>query len=242
MKIMFFNKSKKNKDKDVEKCPNCKSGLEEEFSFCPYCGLSLVDKDQEMKKYGLLGKNEFEDRTSANTMTAQEGLGFSDKMFSAIFNSLMKNMEKQMKQAGSQGMPDLSNAQIKPVPGGFSIKISNVSNLNQKLPNSPKTIAQKPQRQTARKVSQEQLTKISSMPRISAKSNVKRLGNKIVYELGTEGVKSPDDIFISKLEKGYEIKAIGDKHVYVNTIPLDLPVRTFKLDKDKITFEFKTGY
>jgi hypothetical protein len=238
---MFFNKSKKNKDK--EKCPDCKSGLEKEFSFCPYCGLSLVDKEQEMKKYGLLGKNEFEDRTSANTMLAQEGFGFSDKIFSTIFNSLMKNMEKQMRQAGSSGIPDLSNAEVRPVPGGFSIKISNVSpGMGGKIPNSQKIQAQKPQRQTARKVSSEQLNKISSMPRISAKSNVKRLGNKIVYELGIEGVKSPDDIFVSKLEKGYEIKAIGDKHVYVNTIPLDLPVKTFKLDKDKITFEFKTGY
>jgi hypothetical protein len=106
-----------------------------------------------------------------------------------------------------------------------------------------KPAQEKPKPTTSRKgPTAEQLKKISSLPRKLAKSNVKRLGNKIVYELGMEGVRSPEDIFVSKLEKGYEIKALSDKHFYVNTIPLDLPVKTFKIEKDKITVEFKTDY
>jgi hypothetical protein len=227
---MFFKK----KNKKDEKCPQCKSGLDEEFSFCPYCGFSLLDKEKEEKDFGLLGRNEFADRTSANTMLAQEGFGFSDKMFNALFNKIMKSMEQQLKNTDKNIADNLSNAKIKPIPGGFSISIG---------PMQERPIQERPKQTTARRgPTQEQLKRISILPRKSAKSNVKRLGNKIVYELAMTGIKSPDDIFVSKLEKGYEIKALGDKQVYVNTIPIDLPVKTFKIDKDKITVEFKTGY
>lgn len=229
---MFFKK-KNNKN---EKCPQCKSEMEEEFSFCPYCGLSLLDKEREEKDFGLLGRNEFADRTSANTMLAQEGFGFSDKMFNALFNNIMKSMEKQLKNTDKDIANNLSNAKIKPIPGGFSISIGPVQANRQQAEEKPK------QTTSRRGPTTEQLKRISSLPRKSAKSSVKRLGNKIVYELGMEGIKSANDIFVSKLEKGYEIKALSDKHVYVNTIPLDLPVKTFKIDKDKITVEFKTGY
>lgn len=222
---MFFNKKKK----DKEKCANCKSDLETEFSFCPYCGLSLIDKEKELKEFGMLGKKDFADRNSANTLLAQQG-GISDKILNAMINSVMKNLGKQFAD-----MEKNMESEIKPIPNGFSIKIG------PKMQN--KQIEEKPKATTARKSpNNEQLKKISSLPRVSAKSNVKRLGNKIIYELGMEGIKSPEDIFVSKLENGYEIKAIGDKNIYVNTIPLDLPVKTFKLEKDKITVEFKTEY
>lgn len=233
---MFFKKSKK---KESDKCVNCKSELHEEFSFCPYCGISLINKEEEMKKYGLLGKNEFEDRTSANTMLAQEGFGFSDKIFSSLFNSVMKSMEKQMRNMDKEMASNMSNAEIRPIPNGFSIRIGPGVKQRQHMPQKPVQQRQTSQR---RGPTQEQLKRISSLPKTSAKSNVKRLGNKIVYELGMEGVKSADDIFLSKLEKGYEVKALGDKQVYVNTIPLDLPVKTFRIEKDKISFEFKTEY
>jgi hypothetical protein len=55
---------------------------------------------------------------------------------------------------------------------------------------------------------------MGKLPRAKAKSSSKRLGDRLVYELVTPGVTSPKDIFISKLESGYEIKAIGQKKVY----------------------------
>ena len=130
---------------------------------------------------------------------------------------------------------EIANAEIKPMRNRFSIRIGPKT--------TNKNIEEKPKAATSRKgPSQEQMRKISTLPRKSANTNVKRLGNKIIYELGMQGIKSPEDIFVSKLENGYEIKAISDKHVYVNTIPLDLPVKTFKLEKDKISVEFKTEY
>ena len=36
-----------------------------------------------------------------------------------------------------------------------------------------------------------------------------------------------EDIFISKLESGYEIKAIGSKKIYVNSVPINLPLKQY---------------
>ena len=80
---------------------------------------------------------------------------------------------------------------------------------------------------------------MSTLPREKAKTNVKRLGDKIIYELATPGVSSPEDIFISKLETGYEIKAIGSKKIYVNSIPINLQLKNYSISKSKLSVEFK---
>jgi hypothetical protein len=100
----------------------------------------------------------------------------------------------------------------------------------------PKKVEKK---QISRKISEDQLKKLSEFPRETAKSKVRRLSDKVVYELSASGVESPNDIFFSKLESGYEVKAIGKKKIYVNSIPVELPIRGFAIDKDKILVEFK---
>jgi len=82
------------------------------------------------------------------------------------------------------------------------------------------------------------LKKMGSLPRAKAKTSVKRFGNKVVYELSTPGVISAEDVFISKLESGYEIKAIGDKKVYVNSVPINLPLKKYSIVNNKLLFEF----
>ncbi len=87
----------------------------------------------------------------------------------------------------------------------------------------------------------EKLKKMSLMPREKAKTNIKRLSDKIVYELATPGVASLQDIFISKLESGYEVKAVGENKVYVNSIPLNLPIKSYSIIDNKISLEFHSG-
>ena len=70
------------------------------------------------------------------------------------------------------------------------------------------------------------------------KTNVRRLSDKVVYELKTTGIESVDDVFVSKLESGYEIKAIGNKKVYVNSLPVSLPMKGYSISDAGITVEF----
>jgi hypothetical protein len=78
------------------------------------------------------------------------------------------------------------------------------------------------------------------LPRVEASSSMKRLGDKIVYELKTLGVSSLEDVFVSKLAEGYEIKAIGTKKVYVNSLPVELPLQGYTLHEKGLTLEFGT--
>jgi len=82
---------------------------------------------------------------------------------------------------------------------------------------------------------------MSDLPRTEAKTSIRRIGDRLIYELNTLGVNSPQDIFISKTESGYEIKALGSKKVYVNSIQIDLPLRGYALQKNKLLVEFESS-
>jgi len=219
---MFFkNKPKKNDPK----CSNCKSRIGEEYSFCPYCGNILFDPEKRSQDFGMLGKNNAMDDSLFRQKITENNLSITDKMISSIVSSLMKNLDQQMRGA--------EKSNISSMPRNIKIKIG-----VQPLQNN------KQQRRAPRhdfsisKISEQQLQKMSSLPKTQAKTNIKRLGNKVIYELDTPGIESVRDIFVSKLESGYEIKALAKNKVYVNSLPVNLPINSFTLDKDRLFIEF----
>ena len=211
---MFFDKK--------TKCKLCHSKIKEDFSYCPYCGHHLLSKEEELREFGMLGKNDSEEENIENQFAP---VGLTDKLINSLVSSLVKNIDKQMKDSIAD-----DNTEITQLPNGIKIKI------NTNMPKSPKKVV----KQAPRKISDEQMKKLSELPREIAKSKVRRLSDKVVYELSAPGVESPENIFFSKLESGYEIKAIGKKKIYVNSLPIELPLRGFAIDKDKILIEFKT--
>lgn len=224
---MLFNK----KNKKQEKCENCGSRSDKKFSFCPHCGNSLIDLEKEQKNFGLLGKNDFSGQ-EINSYASQS-FGITDKLINSMFNSIMKNLDKQFKNQFNEMEKDLERTEIKRFPNGIRIKISS--------PYQQKSKAKPKQNLAKRTIDEEQLKKMSSLPRAKAKTNVKRVGNTVIYELSTPGVSSPQDIFISKLESGYEIKVIGSKKIYVNSVPINLPLKRYSVLKNKLLVEFLSG-
>lgn len=160
--------------------------------------------------YGMLGRND-----SDAVQEQDDFLGFTDKLMGNLMSSLMKNLDKQF--------GELQRGDVQTFPNGISIRIG---------PHK------QPKKAVKKIITDEQIEKMSSMPRAEAKTDVRRFGDRVVYELQTPGVESPDDIFISKLEQGYEVKAIGKKKVYVKSLPVELPLRGFALGKDKLIVEF----
>ena len=208
--MLFKNKSKK------EKCESCGSVVTNKFSFCPYCGESLVDEEKYAKDYGLLGKGE-----ELNGLEGvQGGFGIADKLIGSLVNSLMKNLDKQFRQMG-----DGDKGSFERLPNGIRVKIGPSVRKQQK-------------NFFQRQISEKQLEKMNSLPREKAQSKVKRLNDSIIYELDTPGIESPHDVFVSKLESGYEIKAIGGDKVYVNSLPVNLPIKSLSLNNDKLFVEF----
>lgn len=200
-------------------CNNCNTKINGGYSFCPYCGASLVDREKYLKDYGLLGKGE-----EFNYAPKEFNLGIADKIIGSLMSSLIKNLDRHFQEMDK----DFERGEVMSLPNGVRIRIGHSTPIKKK---SQKSFFQK-------SISKEQLERMSSLPRTKAETTVKRLNNKIIYELNASGIESPDDIFISKLESGYEIKAIGDKSIYVNSLPVNLPLKSLSLGKDRLFIEF----
>ncbi|MBX4196262.1 zinc ribbon domain-containing protein [Candidatus Pacearchaeota archaeon] len=209
---MFFGR------KEKVKCEQCSSHVEDTFSFCPYCGSNLVNKEADMREFGMLGKTDVIDEDTTPNMFG--GFSITEKIIGSLVNNLAKNLDKQLR--------DMDKPEIRSLPNGIKIKING--------PLQPAEKKSPPQKE----ITSQQLERMSSLPRATAKTaSVRRLSDKVVYELSTPGVESSQDIFVSKLEQGYEIKAIGAKKIYTKSIPISLPLKKCTADKNKVLVEFK---
>jgi hypothetical protein len=208
---MFFGK--KSNKKQI-RCENCDSKVEKKFSYCPDCGQSL--KVQEQSGEGLGGLIDNPDMAN-NPLAA---LGISDKMINSLMGNLMKSLNTQMKDADEMPQPEIQNT-----PNGIKIRIGG-------HPTHTKKKTKK------KEITEEQIKKMEGLPRGEAKASLRRFSDKVVYELTTPGVESVQDVFISKLESGYELKAIGEKKVYINNLPVTLPLKKYSVANKKVFVEF----
>ena len=211
--------------KDKIKCARCSSGIDEKFSFCPYCGLSQIDAEKEMREFGMLGRN---DAAPGNFSSPEMNL--ADQLIGSIMNNLVKTLDKQFKEMEKSDGGD--RTEIRALPNGIRIKIGGAP-----IQQVPK---KNPSQVTKKTITEDQIKKMASLPRAEARSNMRRLSDRVVYELDAAGIESPKDVFISKLENGYEIKAIGKKKVFVNTIPVNLQIHGFSINGDTLFVEFLT--
>jgi len=224
---MFFDKE----NKKQKKCDGCSNTTDKKHRFCPKCGDPFSGTKEEKENFGLLGRDDSINIDEQNTI---QNFGITDKLINSVFNNLMRNLDKQLKgQMGGMNQ-NPGNTEIKNFPNGIRIKISGPNMNNQKRKPQVKRHA------INRPISSQQLKKMAELPREKAKTTVKRIGDKIIYELTTPGITSPEDVFVSKLESGYEIKAIGTKKVYVNSVPIGLPLRGLSISKNRLFIEFSS--
>ena len=199
-------------------CPKCKSSVNVDFDFCPHCGCDIRDPEKDIQDYGLLGKNDM-----AQTPLAGGGtMGFSDKILNSIFTQLMKSLEQQMRNAAPR---QDEHTEVRQLPNGI------VMTVNTQRKAAPK-VSKK------RIVTEEQMKRMASLPRGEAKTDVRRLSDRVLYEVKAPGVGSVEDVFVSKVESGYEVKVISEKKVYVNSLQIDLPLKGYSLNEKGVTFEF----
>ncbi|MFA4960159.1 MAG: hypothetical protein WC548_00685 [Candidatus Pacearchaeota archaeon] len=199
------------------KCPSCANKIEKKFNFCPYCGESFK-RVQEEKKYGLLGKDDSTDLVrTRNEAKFPIGMG-------KVLDSLMKQLERQMNEINKSG----ENG----IPRGFKIKISTGA------PQAKQIVqAKKPKR--INYFSEEQMMERIKLPKFEAESKVRRLSDKIIYELSVPGVKSQKEIIITELATGLEIKAYSDDKCYIKFIPVNADMIQYYLENDKLFVELK---
>lgn len=223
---MFFGKKPR---KSSIMCESCGSKISKNYSFCPHCGDTLFDTEEESENFGFLGRDDHQRKIFEDSPI--RGLGIMDKMINSMMANLAKSFEKQIGEAKN----DSDNTKIETFPNGIKITIGPTSQLNSKSSKKPQ------ENKISRKITDKQLSRMAGLPRVAAKTSVKRLADKLIYELDAPGTKSQEDIFISKLESGYEVKAISEKKIYVNSIPVNLPIKKASLAESKIVLEFASS-
>ncbi|MCX8193891.1 MAG: zinc ribbon domain-containing protein [Candidatus Pacearchaeota archaeon] len=230
------------------KC-SCGKKVDASFSFCPYCGINLkakLERDKALDREVKTMMKEVED--------AFEMPFFMRFPFEKIVKRLVKDINKQFQEYDEM----LATEKIKPEQvSGISISIKqgpegepivqvkqfgNKQSEKEEIP--VKTIKEKNnlKEPSKLKISEAEASKLAKLPRQEPETKVRRLSDKIVYEILLPGVKNEKDIIINKLQNSIEIKAFAKEKAYFKLIPLGLPIKNYKFDKETLILELKPNY
>jgi hypothetical protein len=203
-------------------CTKCRRKISKDYRFCPHCGFG--DRDFEEGDWGMLGKD---DLTPQNNFQMPMGLN-------TIFNSLMKTLNNQMNDAYSPK----KNSDPKIKNNGISISISTKGNNAPRINTNPQEHKKRIVKRIPGQFSKENAKRFSKLPKKESKTNVRRLSNRVIYEIEMPGVRSTRDISIIRLESGFEIKAIADDKAYFKKISINFPIMNYDLLGEKLILEF----
>ncbi len=198
------------------KCPGCDRKVERKFNYCPYCGMSFKVK-KEKDDFGMLGRDDFLPETEKNSNQGFK-LPFG---LDGIFNGLMKQLENEMAK------------EMREMPQGFKIHISTGKPEIKKVQSVKRTIKQPVM------ISDDELKRRMKLPKTEAESNVRRLPDRIVYEIQVPGVKSGRDVVVTKLEDSIEVKAYSGDKCFYKTIPLKVEIIGYYIKDDRLFVELK---
>ena len=173
-----------------KRCKNCNEKIDKSYSYCPSCGFDLRNSNS-FEDWGLLGKDD------SNPLLKE--MRFS-KGIDTLFKSLLKGLDgKSQSNPGKKNMLDSKK--------GIGISI-NISTNNNNLPKivlssfedrggtnldeEPELLEKRPK--------QKNLKNFSNLPKEEPLTNIRRLTDKVLYEINLPGVTSLNDISINKLE------------------------------------------
>jgi predicted RNA-binding Zn-ribbon protein involved in translation (DUF1610 family) len=206
------------------KCPSCAKKIEKKFSYCPYCGESFKQRS-EKENYGFLGR---EDTTDIPKENQEIRLPFG---LNKMVESLAKQLERQITNM------DFEQNQNMPLPKGFKIKISTGQ--------QPQIIQEQTNKKETKKELEEHITETeqkrrNKLPKKEAESKIKRLADKIIYEIQTPGIQKEKDVTIIELATGIEIKAYTKNTCYTKYIPIKTEITNYYIEGKKLIVECKT--
>ncbi len=239
-----------------KKCKKCNYEISRKFKFCPSCGSSTKKTNE--KDYGLLG---LDDEEKQNNLLPELG-AFGGNMLNKMLGSAMRMLEKEMQKEmngnlrNQKNLEDIENqprvkSHLQLYINGKKVDLGEMQpgqikriNVN-KLGNRPVQpiqgiLDQEAPTSKLPMPDEELLIKSSKLPRQEAKHRLKRLSNKISYEIDAPGIKSLDQILINKLEEGVEVRLFTKDKVLTKNINLSLPLTAYSLRKQKLFLEFQT--
>lgn len=216
-----------------KKCSKCEKKINKSYDFCPFCGNNFKS-EYHKEDYGFLGRNDIIEKNDPIRFENS----FIDRLFKNAVRELptmIKMIEKQMQNSIEK--PKRIEEGLSKIPGNLKVQffINGKKVLSEKKETS-NTLSLKENN----KISKGKMEKLMKLPKIEPKSKIRRLSEKIVYELIVPGVKDTGDILINQLENSIEIKAISKDRVYFKTLNISFPMLNYRLNKGNLVLEFKT--
>lgn len=215
------------------RCNNCKEKISKKYEFCPFCGTSLKSIQED---YGFLGKEDI-NNTNLN-------LPFG---FNLLMKPLMKELNKQMMELDKE-LKNTSGEKIKSnknftsfsihigLPGAKLVKINSID--GKKIPfkesdtDDTETFLKLPEFDSGN------LLKIKNLKKEEPVTVVRRLADKVVYEISLPNVDSIKKINMVNLEEGIEIKALASDKIFSKLLKINFPLINYYLKDQKLFLEF----
>jgi len=208
-----------------KKCPNCAKKIEKDFIYCPYCAFP-IKRQMEKEDFGLIGKADSINTLNQQMPTPSLPIPGLDK----IIQSLMGQLGKEL-----GNMDHLNNPQGR----NFKIQISTGLPQNMGIERKQKRQVRSSERISKIEIPAEELERRKSLPRKEAESNVRRLSDRIIYEIIMPGVDDKEQVTITKLDNSYEIKAYSKKECYTKSIPIDAEMIQSYIKEGTLFLELK---
>jgi len=215
-------------------CKYCNNKINSKDSFCPSCGNPLKNKSNS-KDWGMLGKDDFVNQPQ-NPMDSLFG-GFNGTMLNKMLGSAMKMLEKEMKKetVKQQKNPDMKT-NFKLSINGKEVDLGQNNFMEQ-----PNTITPKKPIKEIKPIrfTKEKQQKFVKLKKLEPETHIRRLSNKVIYEIKLPTVQSIKDVSISRLESSIEIKAIAKTKAFHKLIPISLPITNYNFSKGKLILELE---
>jgi len=212
-----------------KECRRCGNKISDKYEFCPHCGFSISGNAKE-EDWGMLGKednlNEFEDFSRSIFG------GIGGKMIGKMIGNAMKSLEKEMQKEIKEKKDIQPRTNFELFINGKRVTPKEMKVT--KRPIKEKTIKEEISLNT---FSQKSLKKFSNLPKVEPSTNIRRLSNKVIYEIKIPSIKSIKDVSIIRLENSIEIKAVSNNKAYFKLIPISLPITDYKLSKGRLILE-----
>lgn len=210
----------------AEKCKRCKKKVKSSHDFCPNCGIRLKFNSQE--EWGMLGRNDV--TTPEENFSSLLG-NLNGGNLGRMLNGAMKMLEKELSK-GTQEKQN-SKAKFRLMINGKEINPENFQKIQKKEDKSIKLMPIE--------FSKENQEKFQKLKKLEPKTNLKRFGDQINYELEIPGVNSIKDISILRLENGLEVRAISKVNAYQKRIAINLPLSKYSLIDNVLILELEAG-
>ncbi len=180
------------------------------------------------RDYGLLGRDDNRD----NFLDMPRGFLGMEKML----NFLLKELDKQFNKVESEREKSTTRRRIEIPDQGISISISSFDGVVPGI-NNGRIIKQISM--PANFIDEGIMKKIAELPKKEAEARVRRMNDRVIYDIEVPGVSSIKNVIVTKLENSIEIKAFSKDVVYFKNIQIGLPVMGYSLRDGRIMLELK---